>query len=63
MHKQLLQAECLLMKMNIVGKVIEHFFKCNNVYKYGVKFISQNMESMLKFNFKGFHSQACINMY
>ena len=47
---------CLLMKMNIVGKVIEHNFKCNNFYKFASNFISQNMEIMLKFNFKGFHS-------
>ena len=50
------------MKMNIAGKVIEHNFKCNNVYKYDANFISQNMARMLKFTFKGFHSQACRNM-
>ena len=59
MQKQLLQTECLLMKMNIVGKVIEHNFKCNNVYKPATNFFTQNMESMLKFTFKGFHSHAC----
>ena len=40
------------MKMNIVIKVIEHNFKCDNVYKSVANFISQNMESMLKFTSK-----------
>ena len=42
------------MKMNIAGKVIEYNFKWNNVYKSAANFIRQNMESMLKFTFKGF---------
>ena len=54
MQKQLLQVGCLLMKMNIVGKVIEHNFKCSNVYKCAGNFISQNMESMLKLLIKVF---------
>ena len=48
--------------MNIEGKVIEHCFNYNNVHKYDANCIIENMEIMLIFTCKGFHSQAWRNM-